>query len=58
VEGFDSDFGGTEIQRALAKVFASSPPDLPTVVFVLTDGEVFVSGPDDLHQPLTRFTGH
>lgn len=39
VEGFQADFGGTEIQQALSHVFNSSPPDMSTVVFVLTDGE-------------------
>lgn len=32
--------GGTEIRQALNEVFISSPPDISTVVFVLTDGEV------------------
>lgn len=35
-----SNYGGTEIQSAITKVFLSRKTDVPTAVFVLTDGEV------------------
>ncbi|KAJ3111436.1 hypothetical protein HDU96_005696 [Phlyctochytrium bullatum] len=41
VANLKADLGGTEIQRALEAVFASRRTDMPTQVFVLTDGEVW-----------------
>ena len=38
----EADLGGTEIQPALEKVFRSRDKEIPTSVFVLTDGEVSV----------------
>lgn len=35
-----SDYGGTEIASALMHVFAKKDKTMPTVVFVLTDGDV------------------
>ncbi|KAJ2933576.1 hypothetical protein H1R20_g3512, partial [Candolleomyces eurysporus] len=60
VEGFDAELGGTEIRSALAKVFATSPPDVPTVLFVLTDGEVnlliFPALPELMYHSRTKST--
>ncbi|KAJ3063499.1 hypothetical protein HK102_008454, partial [Quaeritorhiza haematococci] len=40
-EGMDADLGGTEIYNALQAVFKARRRDMPTQVFVLTDGEVW-----------------
>ncbi|KAF6766468.1 von Willebrand domain-containing protein [Ephemerocybe angulata] len=53
VEGFQADFGGTEIRQALGHVFNSSPPDMSTVVFVLTDGEA--TDTQGVTQEVSRF---
>jgi hypothetical protein len=42
VEAIQADMGGTEIYQALSKTLASRSQNIPTVVIVLTDGEVFV----------------
>ncbi|KAF7979825.1 hypothetical protein HWV62_40904 [Athelia sp. TMB] len=41
VEGMDADYGGTQIRSALAFALGSRDPTMPTVVFVLTDGETY-----------------
>jgi hypothetical protein len=35
-----ADYGGTEIEDALKRVFRARRTDTPTAVFMLTDGEV------------------
>ncbi|KAJ3078012.1 hypothetical protein HK102_004801, partial [Quaeritorhiza haematococci] len=41
VEGLDADLGGTEIAKAIEAIFKDRRRDMPTQVFVLTDGEVW-----------------
>ncbi|GJE93118.1 von Willebrand domain-containing protein [Phanerochaete sordida] len=41
VDSMSANYGGTEIQIALEKVFASRRFDKPTACFVLTDGEAW-----------------
>jgi hypothetical protein len=43
IRNLRADLGGTEIQNALEKVFEMRRNDMPTQVFVLTDGEVWNS---------------
>jgi hypothetical protein len=43
MSNLQADLGGTEIQQALEKVFEMRRKDMPTQVFVLTDGEVWNS---------------
>lgn len=40
VDGMDADYGGTELGNALVKAFQTRKTDIPSAVFVLTDGEV------------------
>ena len=47
----EADLGGTEIHGALNVTLSSRSFDVPTAVFVLTDGEVrFFSSRHDLHR--------
>ncbi|KII87048.1 hypothetical protein PLICRDRAFT_113205 [Plicaturopsis crispa FD-325 SS-3] len=41
VQGMDANFGGTEIKAALQATLDSRSKTVPTVVFVLTDGEAY-----------------
>lgn len=43
IDGMTANYGGTEIQGALEHVLRTRKTDLPSAIFVLTDGEVRVS---------------
>ena len=42
IRGMEANYGGTELEAALQKVFAERNRLMPTMVFVLTDGQVRV----------------
>ena len=49
-----ANFGGTELGRALTGVLSSRRTDVPSSLFVLTDGEVSVIVAFDANSPLIR----
>lgn len=40
IDFMNADMGGTELLNALVNIFRSRRRDIPTCIFVLTDGEV------------------
>ena len=42
IDNMSANYGGTEMRGALQKVFSMRNNDIPTSVFVLTDGEVSI----------------